>query len=508
MLPVKKLSKTCALVIVLSLAVVSLLGPNLALSATGPQPAAATRVEHDSLGEKALPMNVYYGIQTARAVENFPFNTHSLQHFPEFIVAYAYVKKAAALANYELGILPKEKMDIIVQVSDEIIGGKLHDQFVVDMMQGGAGTSTNMNVNEVIANRGLEIMGHRKGEYKFLHPNDDVNLSQSTNDNYPTAAKLAVLLVMRDTLKSVNDLKAALETKSEEFKDVIKMGRTEMQDAVPVTLGQEFGGFADTINEAMIQLGQARDAFYKVNLGGTAIGTGINSPPGYSKLSIKKLGELTGFPFVVSKDLVGASSDGAGYIQMSGAMKRTGVAISKICNDLRLMSSGPRAGFYEITLPAMQPGSSIMPGKVNPVIPEVVSSVVYQLAGIDTTVTMAAELSSLELNPVEAVIVYNLLSGVNLLNRASSVLTRKCVVGITANKERNATMVKNSIGLVTALNPVLGYEKSAAVAKEALLTGRPVYDLVLEKGWLSKEKLDDMLKPENMTQPREWPKLE
>jgi aspartate ammonia-lyase len=374
------------------------------------------------------------------------------------------------------------------------------------MIQGGAGTSTNMNVNEVIANRGLELMGHKKGEYTFLHPNDDVNLSQSTNDNYPTAAKLAVLIELKNALRSLGELKKALEAKGAEFRDVIKMGRTEMQDAVPVTLGQEFNGFADTINEAMIQLGHARDAFYKVNLGGTAIGTGLNSPPKYSALAIKKLGALTGFPFVASKDLVGASSDGAGYIEMSGAMKRTGIAMSKIANDLRLMSSGPRAGFYEIVLPAMQPGSSIMPGKINPVIPEVTSSIVYQLAGYDTTVTMAAELSSLELNPVECIIVYDLLSGVSLLNKAAAVLTQKCVVGITANKERCATMVKSAIGLVTALNPVLGYERSAAIAKEALQTGRPVYDLVLEKGWLSKEKLDDMLKAENMTQPREWPK--
>jgi aspartate ammonia-lyase len=275
---------------------------------------------------------------------------------------------------------------------------------------------------------------------------------------------------------------------------------------VPVTLGQEFNGFADTINEALIQLGQARDSFYKVNLGGTAIGTGIDSPPKYGKLAIAKLAELTGFPFEQSHDLVGASSDGAGYINMSGALKRTGIAISKIANDLRLMSSGPRTGFYEITLPALQPGSSIMPGKVNPVIPEVTSSIVYQLAGYDTTITMAAELSSLELNPVECVIVYDLLSGAALLDKASRVFTEKCVVGVRANKERSAQMVQSSIGLVTALTPVLGYEKSAAIAKEALQTGRPIYDLVLEKGLMSKEQLNEMLKPENMTAPRELPK--
>ena len=465
-------------------------------------PAADTRTEHDSLGSLEISNSNYYGVQTSRAMENFAFDTQTLQHFPNFINAYALVKKAAALANNELGVLAKDKTDAIVAACDEILSGKLHDQFVEDMIQGGAGTSTNMNVNEVVANRGLEIMGHAKGEYQFLHPNDDVNMSQSTNDTYPTAAKLAIVMGLRDALKSMDELKGDLQAKAVEFKGVIKMGRTEMQDAVPVTLGQEFAGFADTINEAMNQLGQAQEAFMKVSLGGTAIGTGINSPPGYSALAIKKLAELTGFPFVPAHDLVGASSDCACYIQMSGAMKRAGIAISKICNDLRLMSSGPRTGFYEITLPALQPGSSIMPGKVNPVIPEVVTSIAYQLAGFDTTVTMAAELSSLELNPVECIIVDDELQGVSLLEKGSRLLAERCVVGIQANKQRDADMVKSSIGLVTALNPVLGYEKSASIAKEALQTGRPVYDLVLEKGWLSKEQLDDLLKPENMTQPR------
>jgi len=498
MRPNKDFSKDCLLPAIALLCVTPLLN-------SGPSRAADTRTEHDSLGDLEIPNNAYYGVQTSRALQNFPFDTETLQHFPNFINAYAYVKKAAALANHELGVLPKDKMDAIIAACDEVISGKLHDQFVEDMFQGGAGTSTNMNVNEVIANRGLETMGHAKGEYKFLHPNDDVNMSQSTNDTYPTAAKLAIVMGLKEALHNMDQLKSALEAKAEEFKDVIKMGRTEMQDAVPVTLGQEFSGFADTINEAMNQLGQARDAFMKVNLGGTAIGTGINSPPGYSALAIKKLGELTGFPFVPAHDLVGASSDCASYIQMSGAMKRAGIAISKLSNDLRLMSSGPRTGLYEIKLPALQPGSSIMPGKVNPVIPEVVSSIVYQLAGFDTTVTMAAELSSLELNPVECIIVYDELQGVSLLDKACQVLTERCVTGIQANKDRDANMVKSSIGLVTALNPVLGYEKSAAIAKEALQTGRPVYDLVLEKGWLSKEALDTLLRPENMTQPREWP---
>ena len=478
----------------------------LTLASAGPALAQATRKEHDSLGDRQIPVAAYWGAQTSRALENFPFNTQKLEHFTNFLQAYAYVKKAAAQANWELGVLPKEKLDAISQACDEIIAGKLHDQFPVDMVQAGAGTSTNMNFNEVIANRGLELLGKRKGEYAFLHPNDDVNLSQSTNDNDPTAAKVAIVMEIDRSLKALEGLKSALEAKGAEFKDVIKMGRTEMQDAVPVTMGQEFYGFADTVNEAMHQLKEAQNAFLKVNLGGTAIGTGLNSPPKYSALSIRKLAQLTGFPFVPSKDLVGASSDCASYVQMSGAMKRAGLVMSKIANDLRLMSSGPRTGFFEITLPAMQPGSSIMPGKVNPVIPEVTSSIAYQLAGYDTTVTMAAELSSLELNPVECIIVYDLLSGASLLTKGAEVFTSKCVVGIKANVERCRMMVKSSIGLVTALNPVLGYDRSAAIAKESLATGRPVYDLVLEKGWMTKDQLDDMLKPENMTQPREWPK--
>ena len=479
----------------------------LALVAVNPALAQATRKEHDSIGDRMIPADAYWGVQTSRAVENFPFNTQRIEAFPTFITAYAQVKKAAAQANFELGILPKDKLDAITKACDELIAGKLRNQFPEDMIQAGAGTSTNMNFNEVIANRGLELMGRQKGDYAHLHPNDDVNLSQSTNDNYPTSAKVAVVMEIDQSLKSLKALKAALAAKGVEFKDVIKMGRTEMQDAVPVTLGQEFNGFADNINEAIAQLQEAQNSFMSVNLGGTAIGTGLNSPPKYSALAIQKLAKLTCFPFIPNHDLVGASSDCASYVQMSGAIKRAGLAMSKIANDLRLMSSGPRTGFYEITLPALQPGSSIMPGKVNPVICEVTSSVAYQLCGFDATVTMAAELSSLELNPVECIIVYDELIGAELLGKAADVFTNKCVVGIQANTERCLTMVKGSIGLVTALNPVLGYEKSASIAKESLKTGRPVYDLVLEKGWMTKDQLDDMLKPENMTQPRDWPVL-
>jgi aspartate ammonia-lyase len=480
----------------------------LIVASSGLAQAQATRKEHDSLGDRQIPVAAYWGAQTSRAVENFPFNTQKIEAFPTFIAAYAYVKIAAAQANNELGILSREKLDAITKACNELVAGKLQDQFPEDMIQAGAGTSTNMNFNEVIANRALEIMGRKKGEYQFMHPNDDVNLSQSTNDNYPTAAKVAMVLEVDQALKNLKTLKAALEAKGVEFKAVIKMGRTEMQDAVPVTLGQEFNGFADNVNEAIDQLEDAQNSFLRVNLGGTAIGTGLNSPPKYSALSIQKLAKLTGHAFVPNHDLVGASSDCASYVRMSGALKRAGLALSKIANDLRLMSSGPRTGLFEITLPATQPGSSIMPGKVNPVICEVTTSVAYQLAGFDTTVTMAAELSSLELNPVECIIVYDELVGANLLSKAAQVFTEKCVTGIKANTERCRTMVKGSIGLVTALNPVLGYEKSASIAKESLASGRPVYDLVLEKGWLSKEKLDDMLKPENMTQPRDWPTLQ
>ncbi|RJX29573.1 MAG: aspartate ammonia-lyase [Desulfarculus sp.] len=487
--------------------------PNLCLADAGAKAgdkaetakSSGTRMEHDFLGDKAVPASAYYGVQAERAIENFPFNSHTMEHYPNFIIAFAYVKKAAALANNQIGDLSDEKTKAIVAACDEVIAGKLHDQFPIDMIQGGAGTSTNMTVNEVLANRGLEIMGKAKGQYEFLHPNDDLNYGQSTNDTYPTSIKLAVILGLEDAFKSIKKLEDALAAKGEEFKNVIKMGRTEMQDAVPVTLGQEFSGFAYTIREATTQLKQARDAFYIINMGGTAIGTGITSSPKYAPLVTKILAKETGYPFVLAPSLVGASSDAGGFVQMSGALKRMGLQISKVCNDLRLMSSGPRAGLYEIRLPPMQPGSSIMPGKVNPVIPEVVSSVAYQLAGFDTTVSMAAELSSLELNPVEAIIAYSLLQGVSYLTTACDLLADKCVKGIQANKERLEEMVKKSIGIVTALKPVLGYEKSAAIAKEALKTNGSVYDLVLQKGWLSKEQLDDLLKPEKMTQPRELP---
>jgi aspartate ammonia-lyase len=462
----------------------------------------AVRREHDLLGDRDVPLAAYYGVQTLRGIENFPISGMPLKNFAHFVDALAMVKKAAALANGELGVLAKEKMAAICAACDEILAGKLHDQFVVDMIQGGAGTSTNMNANEVIANRALEIMGYNKGEYRNLHPNDDVNCSQSTNDAYPTAIKLAVYFALQDTLGALGELKRSLHLKEQEFAQVLKMGRTENQDAVPMTLGQEFGAYAAMIGSAMKSMRIASDELLEINMGATAIGTGINSPPGYAELVTEKLSAISGLSLRKAENMVESTQDSGVFTQMAGNMKRSAVQLSKICNDLRWLSSGPRCGLYEIRLPAMQPGSSIMPGKVNPVIPEMVSQVCFTIIGYDVTVAMASEASELELNMAEPIIAYCLLHGLMILKNAAIVLTSRCITGIQANVERCRQYVQNSIGLVTALNPVLGYEKSVSIAKEALETGGSVYDLVLQKGWLSKEALDDILKPENMTQPR------
>jgi aspartate ammonia-lyase len=463
------------------------------------------RLEHDSLGERELPNDVYYGVQTQRALENFSISGVRLHNFEHMIEALAFVKKAAALANGELGVLTAEQTKAVSDACDELLSGKLHAHFVVDMFQGGAGTSTNMNANEVIANRGLELMGHEKGEYEHLHPNDHVNGSQSTNDAYPTAIKLAVLLSLQDLLGAMSELQDALRTKGDEFADVLKMGRTENQDAVPMTLGQEFSAYAEMIDSGMAALKRNSEEFLFINMGATAIGTGLNSPPGYADLVTKKLREVSGFQVQKADNLVEATQDCGAFAQMSGTLKRAAVQISKICNDLRWLSSGPRCGLNEINLPPMQPGSSIMPGKVNPVIPELVNQICYQIIGYDTIVSMAAEASELELNMAEPVMAYDLLHGLMILKNACITLTSRCIAGITANREICRGYVERSIGLVTALNPVLGYERSASIAKEALKTGGNVYDLVLEKGWLTKDQLDDMLKPENMTDPRQIP---
>ena len=463
---------------------------------------SSMRLEHDSLGNREVPDHAYYGVQTIRGVENFPISGIRMYHFEHFIRAFAFVKKAAAMANRELNVLAADKAAAIIKACDEIVGGQLHDQFVIDMIQGGAGTSTNMNANEVIANRALEILGHRKGQYEHLHPNDHVNCSQSTNDAYPTAIKLGVVLTLRDTLSALRELRTSLDAKAQEFAEVLKMGRTENQDAVPMTLGQEFGAYAVMIGDGIRHLTRVGEEFLSINMGATAIGTGINSPPGYAALCTKRLAEISGIPVTLADNLVEATQDSGEFALMSSTMKTAAVQLSKICNDLRWLSSGPRCGLYEIRLPSMQPGSSIMPGKVNPVIPEVVNQVCYQIIGADVTVSMAAEASELELNMAEPVIAFNLLFGLTLLRNAAITLHSRCIAGIEANRERCLAYVHNSIGLVTALVPVLGYERSAAIAKEALKTGGSVYDLVIAKGWLTKEKLDELLKPENMTHPR------
>ena len=465
-------------------------------------PGGRQRVEHDLLGERQVPADAYYGIQTLRGVENFDITGIPLAHYPQFIRALAMVKKAAAKANHKLGDLDKDIADAICAACDEIIAGNLHNQFVVDMIQGGAGTSTNMNANEVIANRALEILGHSRGEYDVIHPNNHVNLAQSTNDAYPTAIRLAILLSHESLTKALSELAYELKQKSVEFSDVIKMGRTQLQDAVPMTLGQEFDAFRVTMKEDIQQIRNAVGLFKEINLGATAIGTGINAKTEYSSLVIEELAQVSGVELVPAVNLVEATSDMGAFVLFSGVLKRVAVKISKMCNDLRLLSSGPRTGFNEINLPPMAPGSSIMPGKVNPVIPEVVNQVAFQVIGNDLTVTMAAEAGQLQLNVMEPVIAFNIFQSLKMLTQAINTLTRRCIQGITANRERCRYLVEHSIGLVTALNPYIGYENSTRIAKKALETNRSVAELVLEEGLLSREQLEDILKPERMTSPR------
>jgi aspartate ammonia-lyase len=460
------------------------------------------RLEHDLLGERQVPADAYYGIQTLRGVENYDITGIPLAHYPQFIRALAMVKKAAAKANHKLGDLDKDIAAAIGAACDEIIAGNLHNQFVVDMIQGGAGTSTNMNANEVIANRALEILGSSRGEYEVIHPNNHVNLSQSTNDVYPTAIRLAIVLSHEPLTKAMSELAYELKQKSVEFSDVIKMGRTQLQDAVPMTLGQEFDAFRVTVKEDIQRIRNAVDLFKEINLGATAIGTGITSKPEYSSLAIEELARVSGVELVPAANLVEATSDMGAFVLFSGVLKRVAVKISKICNDLRLLSSGPRTGFNEINLPPMAPGSSIMPGKVNPVIPEVVNQVAFQVIGNDLTVTMAAEAGQLQLNVMEPVIAFNIFQSLKMLTQAINTLTRRCIQGITANRERCRHLVEHSIGLVTALNPYIGYENSTRIAKKALETNRSVAELVLEEGLLSREQLEDILKPEKMTSPR------
>ena len=460
-----------------------------------------TRREHDLLGDRDVPADAYYGVQTLRAQENFHITGVQLQHFPRMIEALAQVKRAAARANHRLGALDDERFAAIDRACEEIVGGALHEHFVVDMIQGGAGTSTNMNANEVIANRALEILGHEKGQYDVLHPNNHVNLGQSTNDVYPTAIRLTIMLSFPALAEAMDHLISTLRAKGEEFSSVLKMGRTQLQDAVPMTVGQEFHAWATTIEEDVQRLTRTATLFQEINLGATAIGTGITSDPRYAAMATAELAELTGVPFVVSADLVEATSDTGAFVTFSGILKRIAVKISKICNDLRLLSSGPRAGLHEINLPAVQPGSSIMPGKVNPVIPEVVNQVAYEVIGNDLSVTFAAEGGQLQLNVFEPVIAFNILESTQIMTRAMNTLADRCVAGITLNEEVLEDYLHRSIGVVTALVPVIGYAAATEVAEEALATGRPVRDLVLERGLLDEARLAGLLSPASMTSP-------
>lgn len=460
------------------------------------------RIEHDFLGEREIPDSAYYGVQTLRGKENFHITGIPISHARSFITAFGFVKKAAAMANKDLDVLEPAVADAICAACDCLIAGDLHDQFIVDVIQGGAGTSTNMNANEVIANKALELLGHPKGTYDIVHPNNHVNCSQSTNDAYPTAFRLSLYIEIGQLIEQLGLLRDAFARKGVEFGDVLKMGRTQLQDAVPMTLGQEFESFAVNIGEDIRRLEEARLLVTEVNLGATAIGTSINAPEGYPALSVKYLSEVSGIPVTLSQNLIEATWDNGAYVQVSGVLKRVAVKLSKICNDLRLLSSGPRCGFNEINLPRLQPGSSIMPGKVNPVIPEVVNQVCYLVIGNDVTVTFAAEAGQLQLNVMEPVLAYCLFQSIEVLTRACATLRERCVDGITANAEHTHAMVMNSVGIVTALNPILGYEQSAAIAKEAFETGGSVIDIVRSKGLLSEEKLAEIFSAENLMHPR------
>ena len=459
------------------------------------------RIEHDLLGDKAVPHTAYYGIQTLRALENFDISGITLNFYPSFIRGLVKVKKAAALANHEFGHIPDDVISPICQACDEISLGMLHNHFIVDMIQGGAGTSTNMNANEVIANRALEIMGHQRGEYQYCHPNNHVNCSQSTNDAYPTAIKVALMDANDEVLSVIHKLIDIIDDKALEFADVLKMGRTQLQDAVPMTLGQSFRAFATTLRNEVARLKVCSLPFLTVNMGGTAIGTGLNADEQYRERVVQHLCRVTNRDIVLADDLIEATHDTGSLVMYSSALKQLAVKLSKICNDLRLLSSGPRAGLNEINLPPMQPGSSIMPGKVNPVIPEVVNQIAYKVIGNDLTITLAAEAGQLELNVMEPVMVECLFESMEILKSGMETLGHRCIEGIRANRAVCEGNVRNSIGIVTALNPYLGYETCTMLAKEALETDSSVYDLVLKKELLSKEKLDSVLSPENMVRP-------
>lgn len=461
-----------------------------------------SRTETDFMGTRLIPAGAYWGIQTLRAVENFPITGTAISSLPRLVQALAQVKHAAVLANFDLGLIDRTKKEAIVQACRDIEQGCLRDQFVVDVIQGGAGTSTNMNANEVIANRALEHLGLARGQYSVIHPNGDVNMGQSTNDVYPTAIKIATIKGAHELLSSMTHLREALLRKAIEFDDVVKVGRTQLQDAVPMTLGQEFSTYAVMMDEDERRVREALVHLHEINLGATAIGTGINTHPRYAAEACTHLQRITGLPLVTAGNLVEATQDCGAFVLFSGTLKRVAVKLSKICNDLRLLSSGPRAGFAEINLPPRQAGSSIMPGKVNPVIPEVVNQVAFEVIGNDLTITMAAEAGQLQLNAFEPVIAQSLFASLTHLAAACTTLADHCIDGITANKEYLRCQVEASIGVVTILNPLIGYDAATSIARHALSTGRSVTSLVLERGLLSAAELEEILRPEHLANPQ------
>ena len=459
------------------------------------------RTEHDLLGDRVVPADAYYGIHTLRALENFPITGTAISIYPDLVTALACVKQAAAIANCELGLIDDRRSVAIRLACEEIREGKLHEEFVVDVIQGGAGTSSNMNANEVICNRALELLNRKKGEYEHLHPLDHVNLSQSTNDVYPTAIKLALQFGIKRLITEMVALRKAFERKAQEFDDVLKVGRTQLQDAVPMTLGQEFSTYAVMLGEDEQRLAEAAGLIREINLGATAIGTGINAHPDYEPLVTTRLSEVSGVAFLRSPNLIEATQDAGSFVQLSGVLKRIAVKLSKTCNDLRLLSSGPRAGIGEISLPAVQAGSSIMPGKVNPVIPEVVNQIAFEVIGNDMTVTMAAEAGQLQLNAFEPIIAHSLFKSLYHLAAGCRTLADRCVNGITPNRDRARRLLDESTALVTALSPILGYSRSTEIAREALASGKKVLDIVLDKKLMTREQLEEVLEPERLTKP-------
>jgi aspartate ammonia-lyase len=462
-----------------------------------------TRTERDFLGAREIPSDAYYGVQTQRGMDNFRITGVPMSAEPEFVRAFGYVKKAAALANRDLKVLDAAVADAIVVACDKLIAGEMRDQFLTDFIQGGAGTSTNMNANEVIANLALEHLGHQKGEYQYVSPNDHVNYGQSTNDVYPTAFRLALILRLTRYMEELSRLQAAFFAKGKEFDRVLKMGRTHLQDAVPMSLGQEFHGWGTTIGEEVQRIAEVRQFLHEINLGATAIGTMVTAAPGYPELATRYLSEITGTQFILAGDLVEATSDTGAYVLLSGVLKRTSSKLTKICNDLRLLASGPRCGFNEINLPQMQPGSSIMPGKVNPVIPEVVNQVSFLVIGLDLTVTLAASAGQLQLNVMEPVITYALFTSISTMENAVQSLRVNCIDGITANAERTRDMVLNSLGIVTVLKPLLGYKQCADIAREGFETGKSLHDIVVnERKLLTQQQWDEIFSFENLISPK------